>query len=218
MKTNIFLATALTMVLFTTNANAQKGLSFSVKTMAENSWMLNKDDMDSDDLNYRFTFAPAVGLGIGYGITDHFGLGVDGILSFQGQRYKVDDAVFIQRNNYLKIPLMFIYNTNSEKFVSIVLKAGPQIGILMGSKLLDEDLDKINGDTKSNYEDLDFGVMLNAGVAFRISDVFRINAGLRGDFGFGNTENEDRLGYPADRASTHNLTTGLELGVSYFPH
>ena len=51
MKTNIFLATALTMVLFTTNANAQKGLSFSVKTMAENSWMLNKDDMDSDDLN-----------------------------------------------------------------------------------------------------------------------------------------------------------------------
>ncbi len=49
-----------------------------------------------------------------------------------------------QKNNYLKVPVFFIYNTNSAKPISFIAKVGEQLTFNTNSNLNEEDVDKIN--------------------------------------------------------------------------
>jgi opacity protein-like surface antigen len=216
MKSKLFLATALSTALFATTASAQEGLNLSVKAIAANSTLLNSDDSDLGALYDRqFTLAPAFGLGVGYGFTDNLGIGLDVIYSMQGQRYEVLGAERFQKSSYLKIPLLFVYNTDPSKSVMFIGKVGPQLGLLTSAKLSDNDGNDLVGDNTDRYSSTDFGAVVSLGVGFGLSDNLRLTAALRGDYGFTNAEDEDAPFYPAGRATTNNLTTGLEVGLTY---
>lgn len=216
MKTNQFLATVLLAALSTATVSAQQGLNLSVKAIGANSMMLNSDDSDAGDaFDRQFTLAPAFGLGVGYGFTDNLGVGLDVIYSMQGQRYKSMGTELYQKNSYLKIPLLFVYNTELSGSTSFIAKVGPQLGLLTSSKLTDKDGNDILGDTKDSFNSTDFGAALSLGVGFNLGGNLRLSAALRGDYGFTNAEDEDAVGYPAGRAATNNLTTGVEVGLTY---
>lgn len=216
MKKYMILGTALVAALSTTAVSAQQGLNLSVKGIGQTSWMLNADNSDADAYDYKTTIVPAFGLGVGYGITDRMGVGLDVLYSMQGQRSELSGTETFQRNDYLKLPLMFTYSTDPSKNTMFLAKVGPQLGLLTSSKLNDKDGETLIDDTKDSYMSTDFGAMLSLGASFRLTENLRLNTSLRGDYMFTNAEDEDAAGYPAGRASTNNTTAGLEVGLTYY--
>lgn len=216
MNKHLILGTALVAALSANTAMAQEGLNLSVKGIGQTSWMLNADNSDVSTFDYKTTIVPAFGLGVGYGLTDRMGIGLDVLYSMQGQRSEVAGAEFFQRNDYLKIPLMFTYNTDPSRNTMFLAKVGPQLGLLTGSKLDNGDGETLIDDTKDSYVSTDFGAMLSLGASFRLTENLRLNTSLRGDYMFTNADNEDAVGYPAGRAATNNATGGLEVGLTYF--
>lgn len=216
MRKQLIFGTALVAALSATTVSAQEGLNLSVKGIGQTSWMLNADNSDASTFDYKTTIVPAFGLGVGYGLTDRMGVGLDVLYSMQGQRSEVSGAEFFQRNDYLKIPLMFTWNTDPSKGTMFLAKVGPQLGLLTGSKLENGDGETLVDDTKDSYMSTDFGAMLSLGASFRLTENLRLNTSLRGDYMFTNAEDEDAAGYTAGRAATNNATGGLEVGLTYF--
>lgn len=196
-------------------ANAQQGFSVSVKGIPQFSFMDNKDDNNNGAWSRKTTFNGSFGLGVAYNFTANLGVGVDGLYSFQGQRYKLDGTEYNQKNNYVKIPLYFSYNTDPNQFVSFIGKLGPQLSILADSKLDDKNGNTINSNTKSVYKNASLGGMLSAGAQFRLNRSLYLSAAWRFDYDFTNAEDKNYGEYVAGRASTHNITSGLEIGLRY---
>lgn len=177
--------------------------------------MLNSDDKDAPDFKRKATFGASFGVGAGYNFTNNLGLGLDVLYSIQGQKYEVNGVEFNQKVNYLKIPLMFTYNTNPSAPVVFTAKAGPQLGLRMGAKVTDSDNNDIIGDAKDMYSSVDFGAVAGAGVRFALTQKLSLDAGIRFDYSFTNAENSDYVHYAPGRANTNNMTAGIELGLRY---
>lgn len=201
-------------------ANAQEGFNIGVRAVAHTTWMLNSDDWDTSNHEYITTWGSAFGIGLGYGLSETLGLGVDILYSGQGQRYELKVlqtmVEFHQKNDYIKIPVMLTFNGDPSGGSMFIGKIGPQFGFLSGSKLLDADGGELNGDTKDRFNSSDIGAMLSLGASFRLGDKLRLNTSFRMDYSFTNAENEDFVPRQPDRAPTHNATGGLEFGLSYF--
>lgn len=95
-------------------------------------------------------------------------------------------------------------------------KAGPQLGILLKSKVTNASNSTLNGDTKDQYKKLTFGAMAGAGVRVRMLDNVYLDAGLHVDGTISNTEDKNYKGYAANRRKSHDLNAGAEVGIKYF--
>jgi len=211
-----YLLSAFTIaILGLTQANAQQGFSLSVKATPQFSFLQNEDDSDAPGLDKKATFNVNFGIGGAYNFTNKLGVGLDVLYSLQGQRYETDGTEYNQKVNYLKIPVFFSYTSNPSKVVAFTGKIGPQLSILTDSKITDKDGDDIVGDTKNRYEDITFGGMVAAGIQIKLDKNLFLTTLARFDYDFTNAEDDSHPIYPAGRANTYNMTTGLEVGLKY---
>ena len=206
----------MVMMAMTTNVNAQKGFNLSVKATPEFSFLLNKDDNDNSLYDSKATFNTNFGIGAGYNFTDNVGVAIDGLYSMQGQKYELSGNEYNQKVNYIKVPVYFTYNSNPVKVISFSGKIGPQVSFLSTSKLTDNDGKDVADDTNDHYEKATFGGAAEAGIQIKLQSDLFLTTGVRFDVDFTNAEDKDFTSYPAGRAKTYNMTSGLEVGLKYF--
>jgi hypothetical protein len=214
MKKFFIAAYSFAALTFANNVKAQQGFSISIKATPQFSFLQNESD-NNNSLSKKATFNTNFGIGAGYNFTGKTGIGLDVLYSWQGQRYEVRSVETNQMLNYIKIPLYFTYNTDATKPVSFIAKAGPQLSLLTTAKLSDNDGNEIEGDNKDAYQSTTFGGVVGAGVQFRLNKSLFLTTNARFDYDFTNAEDESYHAYPAGRAATHNMTTGLEVGLKY---
>ena len=203
------------MVAMTKNVNAQKGVSLSVKATPEFSFLLNKEDNNNNLYNSKATFNTNFGIGIGYNFNKNTGVAIDGLYSLQGQKYELSGKEFSQKVNYIKVPVYFTYNSDPAKLIAFSGKIGPQVSFLTTSKLTHDDGKDVVDDTNDRYEKTTFGGAAVAGIQIRLQRDLFLTTGVRFDMDFTNAEDKDYALYPAGRAKTYNMTSGLEVGFKY---
>jgi hypothetical protein len=212
-----FFLAALAVAALTMNneAKAQQGFSLSVKATPQFSFLQNQDDNDNSRLEKKATFTASFGAGAAYNFTNRSGVGLDVLYSLQGQRYKTNGVETNQKINYMKLPLYFAYNTDATRPVSFTAKIGPQLSILTDSRLTDKDGNDIKSDTKDRYKDATVGGMAAAGLQFKLDKQLFLTTTARFDYDFTNAEDDTYPHYSSGRADTHNMTTGVEVGLKY---
>jgi opacity protein-like surface antigen len=178
--------------------------------------MFNEKDVDKPGADYKSKSGTAFGMNGGYNFNRHIGIGTEVTYSTIRQRYIDNSSSYTQKFNYLKVPVLFTYNTNPERKFMFTAKAGPQLGILLKSKITDASNSALNGNTKDQYRKLTFGAMAGAGIRMRMADNIYLDAGLHVDGTISNTEDKGYKGYTASRSKTHDLNAGLEVGIKYF--
>lgn len=201
---------------FSNIANAQKGFFVGVQGAPQLSVMFNKDDVNAPGTDYKAKFSYTFGAIAGYNFNDRMGIGTEVMYSTVKQRYETNNGGYTQQLSYLKVPVLFNYNSNPDARVVFTAKAGPQVSILMKSAIKDADQSSLNGENKSKYRDLVFGATAGAGVRVRLADKLHLTGGLRFDGSIGNIEDETNKGYRSGRAKTYDLNTGVEVGLKYF--
>lgn len=220
-KLVLFVALSLSVA----TAFAQKGLHAGVLFNPNSTWLLNQDDSDFADFRYKSTFGFAAGAHVNYHFTDGFGLGLEFLGMRQGQKADTRAGVdFSKQLTYFKIPLLLVFNTNSENVVGFQGKFGPAVGILTGAKLLDGEGDPFFGvnqeDFKDAHQKLLVSMVLEFGLAFNITENIRLDAGLRFDAGLTDPEDDKdflRAGYGLNfnESRTWALNGGFEIGFYY---
>jgi len=218
MKKTILLSmmTALSLVAVVTGAKAQKGFYVGAQGTAQVSVMFNEADVDKPGADYRSKFGTAFGVNGGYNFSRHMGIGTEVTYATIKQRYIDNSVSYTQKFNYLKVPVLFTYNTNPGRTVMFTAKAGPQLGILLRSNISGASNPALNGSTKDQYKKLTFGAMAGAGIRVRMLDNVYLDAGLHADGTISNTEDKDYKNYAANRSKSHDLNAGLEVGIKYF--
>lgn len=205
-----------TLFIFVTGAKAQKGFYAGVQGGSRLSVMFNKTDADKPDADYKSKSGYAYGVSAGYNFSRHMGIGTEVTYSKTKQRYSNNGVSYKQKFNYLKIPVLFIYNTNPERKFIFTAKAGPQLGMLHKATISEASNSDLNGNAKEQYKKFTFGAMAGAGVRVKLVDKIYLDAGIHLDGTISNTENKDNKFYTTGRSKTHDLNAGLEVGIRYF--
>lgn len=215
MRSVYLLALVVASLINSKQAAGQKGWSLSVVSTPQFSFLNNSDDRDSSKIDQRATFRVNFGAGVAYHFTSNAGIGLDVLYSLQGQRYKISGKETNQKQAYLKIPLYFVYTSNASQSVSFIGKIGPQLSILTNSKLTDGMDNDINSDTEDWYKEVTVGGMIGGGTQFRLNSSLFLTTIARFDYDFTNAEDDGSKHWPKGRAETHNITTGLEIGLKF---
>lgn len=221
MKYRIVLAAAL----LAGGAWAQEGsFKIGIVGLPQSTWLLNQDDSDAGpNLDYVTTWGFAGGLTAAYNFTDYLGVGLDVLYSSQGQKYKGTvsgiDWTAQTRLNYLKLPLLFRFNSDPNSPVQFSFFVGPQLNYLLSYKdrlegkagptttVLEvsgtEYVSTITGGNLSftdeeeltdyAYKRLSFGAALGLGVGFQLTDELQLTLHFRGDYAFGDAENKNSM-------------------------
>ena len=215
MKKIIFYTSVLFIGFSSLQVSAQKGWNVSINANPQFSWMLNKDDTQSEDFDRRSTINTAFGVGVGYNFSQRAGLELGVLYSLQGQKYKLEDERLNQKMNYIKLPLTFNYVFNPRSKVALVGKVGPQLSILAASKVKDADGKTVLEDSKDYFKDVTFGGAAGLSTQFTLGKQWFLTTGLRYDFDFTNAEDEKHPDFTQGRKKTHNMTAGFEIGLKY---
>jgi Outer membrane protein beta-barrel domain len=218
MKKAILLSMMSVAALFTivTGAKAQKGFYAGAQGGTRLTVMFNKTDADKPGAEYKSKAAYAYGVNAGYNFSRHMGIGTEVTYSKTKQRYSDNGVSFKQNFNYLKIPVLFTYNTNSDRKFIFTAKAGPQLGMLHKATISEASNSDLNGNAKEQYKKFTFGAMAGAGVRVKLVDKIYLDAGIHVDGTISNIENKDNKFNTAGRSKTHDLNGGLEVGIRYF--
>lgn len=172
---------------------------------------------DADHMN--FTPGLSAGAFVMYSSLNHFGISADVLYSQRGTAYNDGQKKFIQRVNYLEIPVLARYFlTLSGNFRPNVF-IGPSLGVKMGAKRIKGEYmgstgPVINGDNTQDFNDLDLGAsggfQLNWGTGNR--QHFLIDA----RYTLGLTDVQTKLpNLWGTRNSLQNSTFTLALGYSF---
>lgn len=203
-------------VSIATTANAQEGFYLGAQATQQFSGMYNQDDVDNTNFDYKITPGQTFGLSGGYNFNKHMGVAAEAIFSMEGQKFELNKTTFRRKLNYVKVPVLFTYNTDAGKKVMFTAKLGPQAGILTNAKLNDADGNTLVKDTKDSYETVTFGGVVGAGARVSLAKNLYLDAGLKLDANFINNEvasyNESNIA----RAKTYNTNAGVEVGIKYF--
>lgn len=247
MKARIFACLVGLAALFSGGLRAQEGLKLGFVALPQTTWLLNNDDIDAalDEFTYKVTWGMAVGPEIGYNFNEHLGFRLDFLYSVQGQEYENLNAEdtwvhHTRRLHYLKVPLMFGFNTNTQ-FNKLIFSAhaGFQANFLIKARYYNDDesytpdealFDNIT-DYPSEYQQysfLDYGPVADIGLDIKLTYNLLANIHLRADYSISDAENKNasfretlqgitnqRLFYDSERAETNNLTGGIRLGLTW---
>lgn len=221
-KLLLFVALSLSVA----TAFAQKGLHAGVLFNPNSTWLINSDDSDFAEFRYKSTFGFSVGAHVNYHFNDYIGLGVELLAMRQGQNFETKTFSVEGRKSltYFKLPVLLVFNTNPESVVGFQGKIGPAFGILTGAQLLDGDGDPAPLVDQEGFKDAHKKLLISAvlefGLAFNISENFRLDAGLRFDAGLTDPEDDKaflRTGYGNDfnNSRTWALNGGFEVAFYY---
>jgi|ERR1041385_147667 hypothetical protein len=215
-------------ILASFNAIAQRGVQLGVEGIPQLSWLANKNDKDNGAIKYLGTFRGAAGITSQFNWSDNWGIGLNVDYSWQGQRFKYAGIERFKQVDYVKIPLMLVYNSDPSRNVMFLAKLGPELNILSRARLTDKDGNLI-ADQKPAYLKSDLGGLLSLGLQYNISDHLILETSLRGDMTFNNAEDtkyayniNDPIGKltgnmfrSPDRAKTVSTTLGFVFGLKY---
>ncbi len=202
-------------ILVSTSSYAQRGLYFGIKGIPQISMLLNESDTDNDALDRPLTLGGAFGVGAGINLTDYFGVGVDLLYSVEGQRYETGGTETRQRLEYFKLPVMLTLNSNPNNAAMFLFKVGPQFSLLNKASLQDEDGDKIIANNKNAYTEFLVGGVAYLGTSVHITESLFLDAGIRADLQFINSEEDDSDLFDGDRADTKPFNAGVEIGLRF---
>jgi hypothetical protein len=219
---------ATTVLVAISSANAQQGFQIGIQATPHLSWATNNDDSKDPDFEYVRTFVGSAGITSEYGFTDDIALGIDVLYSMQGQRFKLFGIENFKRTNYLKIPVMFVYNYKSSDMITMCYKIGPQLGILTKAKFTDKDGNNIVSDQTKSYQTAVFGGVASAGIGIKLMEKLRLDFAIRYDYDFTNAEDNGYVthinhpltsvpgnGISTTRATTNNSTVGITVGLRW---
>jgi hypothetical protein len=169
--------------------------------------------------NMSFTPGLSAGAFLMYSSLNHFGISADVLYSQRGTSYNDSRLKFIQRVNYLEIPVLARYFLTLSGNFRPNIFIGPSLGIKMNAKRIKGDYLQgtgpvINGDNTNDFKDLDLGAaggfQLNWGTGNR--QHFLIDA--RYTLGLSNVQN-NLPNLWGTRNSLQNSTFTLALGYSF---
>ena len=80
--------------------------------------------MRKSGFDSKARFNASFGVGGAYSFTSKNGIGLDLIFSLQGQRFELNGKDPIQKQNYVKIPVYFLFTPNASKPVCFIGKIG----------------------------------------------------------------------------------------------
>jgi hypothetical protein len=141
---------------------------------------------------------------------------------------------------YLKVPLMFCLNTNTDHAkVVYMFQAGFQASLLCAARYYNDDegytpdpnLDPNITNyptTKQTYKWLDYGPVVQTGIDVKLAYSLMASLHVRGDYSLSDAENKNvtyretefgitntKFYWDQNRAVTNNLNVGILLGVTY---
>ncbi|WP_026261120.1 porin family protein [Spirosoma luteum] len=169
--------------------------------------------------NMSFTPGLSAGAFLMYSSLNHFGISADVLYSQRGTSYNDHRLKFIQRVNYLEIPVLARYFLTLSGNFRPNIFIGPSLGIKMNAKRIKGDYLQgtgpvLNGDNSNDFNDLDLGAaggfQLNWGTGNR--QHFLIDA--RYTLGLSDVQN-NLPNVWGTRNSLQNSTFTLALGYSF---
>lgn len=209
--------TTTTTTTTTSQGTQQTGTGGGVNSSAPNTYLgfeflptfthLNMNQVEGGVYTTHFVLGYGGGFLVGHNFTDHFALQGEVLYNALSQKYT--DEANIERHinlQYINVPLLMVFNTNSSKAVNLNLAVGPQIGINVGSKIKDESsgsgVDTVGAVLAVKTGDL--GIAYGAGLDFGSGPVV-FGVGYRGVLGLidisdDNTSTTTNQYYVLDRA------------------
>ncbi len=218
MKKAILLSMMSVAAIFTiaTSVRAQQGFYAGAQIGDRLSYMFNQTDADKPGVDYKSNRGYAVGINAGYIFSKRMGIGTEITYSSTRQRYMDSGVQYTQNFQYLKVPVLFTYNSNPEKKIMFTAKAGPQVGMRLNTSISKSTKSQLNGNTNDQYEKFTYGALVGAGIRVRLNSSLYLDAGIHLDGSITNAEDTDYVNYEAGRSKTYDLNRGLECGFIYF--
>jgi hypothetical protein len=214
-----------------TKANSQQGLQIGIEVTPQMSWIINNNDQTNTQFQYQNTLSGSFGITTQYNFTNTLGAGINVLYSSQGQRYRLNNIERIKKTEYVKVPLLLIYNYSLNNNTNLIGKIGPQYSIMMGAQLIDIEGNEILSNYSEAYQSYDIGFVLITGIGNKITEHIYLDASVRFDYGITDTENKnykkninDPLEVPItngyslginSRSIANNMTGGISIGIRY---
>lgn len=183
---------------------AQKGLKVGVFGVPQISYLNNADDnsYSSDIYNQEALPTMAGGVTVGVGFTDMFGIRFSPTLAQQGGAFTaVNDGEtvrYVERLNYLKLPLMLGFNTSpvARKFI-YSLYIGASLDLLTGAKSFNDNpfffvpSNVSIPPVQDRYMRMGYSFIGETGFDIQLPpENFTLNLRLRGDYGLNDAEDK----------------------------
>jgi len=222
MRFRYFVCLALTLYSF--NSFAQKAELELTAGPAMVSIRLSEGDID----NRKLKIAPLVGIGFRYHITNHWSAGVQFLYELKGVK-DGGELLFPDSNlppikyeistnlNYLTLPVMVRYSFG--KKIQWFAGAGGYISHLLKAEQYVTVYDpngKQNSDVTRFYNKMDAGVCMAIGVAFPLTEKFRLKGSLTESIGL--IDIDQTIDPSTGKEFGQDLMTNslsLQVGVSY---
>ena len=174
-----------TLLTLSNKAEAQEGFHFGIKFQPQLSQIKNQSFDDSTEVDLQSTLNWGAGVSLSYFIVKDFAIQLEANYAGLGQKYTGIDTfgitAYYQRIDYLNIPLLFKLTTGDEKFLGVNVHAGPQLGLMIDSRLeaTPTSGNSIETNTSGSTNAIDFGFAYGAGLDFNIAKRFQFNLGIR---------------------------------------
>ncbi len=142
------------------------------------------------------TFGYGAGGVLGFNFTKHAGMQVEFLYNSLSQKFRDQDLDKQINVRYLSIPLLFSLNTGKQNRVNLNLVLGPQIGMNLGSEIVNTgssgDIDTITFVLATKTTD--FGFAYGGGIEFTLNELetIRLDLGFRGVYGLMNISDNSK--------------------------
>lgn len=225
---------------FSLKAQKGKELVIGANGALTGVFIMNQNFYGEPEVDYAPKLGYAVSLNLGYNFTENLGIMGEVQYSLQGQKYEgkqsfEGNTYEVNRNidlRYINIPLLFKYSYGT-KLVRFRFYVGPQLGILLdatqeykrngqtiGTPAEDNDGESFvtdKKDIKDRFDKYDFGFVGDVGADFHVTKDIYLTAGLRGNYGFMDINEESYRIKDLDDEylPSHNVWGGLYFGIHY---
>lgn len=183
-----------------TSAAHAQGARLGVKAGASLTSFVGED---VDGLSSKFGFHG--GFVAELGITDNFAIQPEVLFSMKGTQDEEDSNNRINQT-YIDVPVLL-----KVKADGLFFEAGPQVGLLVGSKIKD---DKLSLDSKDAFKTVDFGYVAGLGYEFSSGPMIglRYNGGISK---IAKLEDSNGNGISIDEPNVRNSAFQLYVGFMF---
>lgn len=203
-------AIALSLVVATSGAFAQKGFQVGAKVIPTWSWFLNEDDEG------LATSSMCYGFDLNYHWNDGLGVGIDVVLGTEEQVIDHNGSDLVTARHLIKLPLLLHFNSPAEDVVPFLGYVGIEY-TKVRSVFFETAFPTWYGASEL-YERTNFGVVLGFGPGWNIIDKLQFAVILRAEYLINDPEDKDSdVGalFWGDRSRTTLGTLGFDLGLKY---
>lgn len=204
--------------LFPRSVEAQRGLQLDLFGGGHNSWLLNSDEGENEDLERRFTPGFSAGVDGSYYFTPEVGFGVGTLLSYQGQNYyhalDFEPHRSSRRLLYARVPLTLSYRSELGKQGLFRSSFGPSVGTPLFARHTREGKEEeapLSNPWISSYRSMVVGFHASLGFGRWWDNTKGALLELHFSHGLTNAEEKGSPLVPNHRQETYNASLGLRF-------